>query len=368
VTRARVRSTSVRLWFWLTLVAAGLLATPWPNWAVEAFYARPVFPLIQGVVTFVTNLFPFAVLDVMIAMTVLLVIYRLVRLTRVALTDDVVDAIWEGVKRVLRFSAAVVIVFVVFWGFNYRREPLELVVGQAPPPTVQVLESTIADANALATSVRPRATARGEENLTYEILAERLRRPMATALLRLRRPGLAVPGRPKYSLIVTPFFRWASVTGMINPLALETVVDPDLLPTERPYVLAHEWAHLAGLADEAEASAVGWLACMNGGPALAYSANLYLIAEAAGGLPPNARRAALAKLNDGVKADLNAIADRALQVQKPSVERAASKVYDGYLRANRVEDGAASYARAVRLILSPELRAALSDYRGDVAR
>jgi hypothetical protein len=49
--------------------------------------------------------------------------------------------------------------------------------------------------------------------------------------------------------------------------------------------------------------------------------------------------------------------------QQPQVQRAASRVYDEYLRANRVEDGTASYGRALSLILSPELRAALNGYR-----
>ena len=44
---------------------------------------------------------------------------------------------------------------------------------------------------------------------------------------------------------------------MLNPFGLETIVLPDLLPYERPFVVAHEWAHLAGHADEAEASAIG---------------------------------------------------------------------------------------------------------------
>ena len=77
---------------------------------------------------------------------------------------------------------------------------------------------------------------------------------------------------------------------MINPLALETIVHPDLLPFERPFVLAHEWAHLSGHADEAEASAIGWLACMRGGPELAYSANLYLIDTAGGAMPADLRK------------------------------------------------------------------------------
>ena len=112
---------------------------------------------------------------------------------------------------------------------------------------------------------------------------------------------------------------------MINPLALESIVHSDLLPFERPFVLAHEWAHLAGHGDEAEASAVGWFACMNGPPALAYSASLYLII---GRWQPASRRArsrAFANLDAGVRADLEAIRQRLLR-QQPQIRQASSKV------------------------------------------
>ena len=48
--------------------------------------------------------------------------------------------------------------------------------------------------------------------------------------------------------------------------------------------------------------------------------------------------------------------------QRPEVQRAASRVYDNYLKANRVADGNASYGRALTLILSPDLRRALDAY------
>jgi hypothetical protein len=162
--------------------------------------------------------------------------------------------------------------------------------------------------------------------------------------------------------LLTPFFTWSGVTGMLNPFALESIVHPDLLPAERGFVLAHEWAHLAGQADEAEASALGWLACMNGGPVLAYSASLYLILEAGGALSTEARSTAFAGLDEGVRADLRAIAER-MQLQKPQVQRAAFRVYDEYLKANQVEDGTASYGRALTLILSPPLSDALRNYK-----
>ena len=44
------------------------------------------------------------------------------------------------------------------------------------------------------------------------------------------------------------------------------------------------------------------------------------------------------------------------------MQRTASRVYDEYLRANRVADGTASYGRALSLILSSPLRDALASY------
>jgi hypothetical protein len=139
-------------------------------------------------------------------------------------------------------------------------------------------------------------------------------------------------------------------------------VHPDLLPFERPFVLAHEWGHLAGQADEAEASAVGWLACLNGPPAAAYSASLYLIMEAAAALPPAVRRTAVSGLDPAVRADLLAIADRVQRQQHPAVQDAAQRAYNEFLKANRVEDGTASYGRALTLILASPVYDAMGTY------
>ena len=59
---------------------------------------------------------------------------------------------------------------------------------------------------------------------------------------------LAVTGVPKRSLLER-YFRAAAIDGMTDPFFLEIIVNPDTLPFERPFVLAHEWAHLAGLCE-----------------------------------------------------------------------------------------------------------------------
>jgi hypothetical protein len=273
----------------------------------------------------------------------------------------VVDALWDLTRRLVRIASLLTLMFLWTWGLNYRRLPLEtaLAGNRAVEPTQEMLQNAIADANGLATRIRPTVVS---ESPSYEALADALRDPINAALDELGRPPLRTAGRPKFSLVLTPYFTAAGVTGMINPFALESIVHPDLLPFERAFVLAHEWGHLAGHADEAEASAVGWLACMKGTPATAYSASLYLIMEGVAALPADARRPAMARVNPDVRADLEAIAER-VRKQRPAVRDAADRAYDEFLKANRVEDGTASYGRALTLILASPVYDAMGNFR-----
>ncbi len=345
-------------WLVLSVLAAIVVLAPVPALVVETAYSRGVYPWLQSGLTFVSNLLPVAALDVLLVGALILAIVRAVFIWRGR--RGVVAEAWEAIRRILRAVAVIVLLFMFAWGLNYRRVPLGETLAAPPSPGTANLMAAMADANALAASLRPRLGA--DTEITYAAAAEQLRGPMVEALRMARRPTQFRAGRPKFSLILGPFFTWAGVNGMLNPLALESIVHADLLPFERGFVLAHEWAHLAGQADEAEASAIGWLACMKGGPALAYSASLYLILEAGGALPGDARTRAFSSLDAGVRADLARIAER-MSRQKPQVQRAASRVYDEYLKANQVPDGTASYGRALTLILSPDFRRALDEYR-----
>jgi hypothetical protein len=79
-----------------------------------------------------------------------------------------------------------------------------------------------------------------------------------------------VAGRPKRSLLDW-YFRRAAISGMTDPFFLETLVASDVLPFERPMVVAHEWSHLAGVNDEGEANFVAWIACVRSTPSHRYA-------------------------------------------------------------------------------------------------
>jgi hypothetical protein len=351
----------VTWWLVLLVLALAVAFSPVPPWVVDQFYSRDMYPWLQTWLTTATNLLPIAVLDVLIIGIVVLMLIRARRIWLLARHRSVFDALWELIRRIIRFAAIVALMFLWTWGCNYRRLPLEtaLAGNQAVTPTVESLRDAVADANGLAARLRPTIVS---ESPSYDQLALVLREPMNRALEALKRPPLGAPGRPKFSLILTPYFTAAGINGMLNPFALEAIVQPDLLPFERAFVLAHEWGHLAGQADEAEASAVGWLACMNGTSATAYSASLYLIMEGVAALPPDDRRPAMQRVDPDVRSDLAKIAER-MQRQRPAVRQAAGRAYDGFLKANRVEDGTASYGRALTLILASPIYDALGSFR-----
>ena len=166
---------------------------------------------------------------------------------------------------------------------------------------------------------------------------------------RLGRPLPITPSRPKRT-ILGPFFRAAGVDGMHAPFLLETLLNPDLTPPERPAVLAHEWAHLAGYAPEDDASFVGLLAALRADPGARYSAWLALFHEAVGLLPPAEQQQQLARLGPGPRRDRQAIVER----QRSRVElvsRASWETYDRYLKAQGVPEGIQSYSRVVQLLL-----------------
>ena len=127
------------------------------------------------------------------------------------------------------------------------------------------------------------------------------------------------------------------------------LVNGEVLPFERPSIVAHEWAHLAGFAHEAEAGFLGWLTTTHGDEQAQYSGWLTVYAYAASAVDgERAARLAFA-LEAGPTEDLRAI-DRRVSTAAPRVRAAARAAYDQFLRANRVESGVRSYGELVTLI------------------
>jgi hypothetical protein len=247
------------------------------------------------------------------------------------------------------WAAALYLIFLGTWGLNYRRVPLterlSFEAGRVNTDAARRLATTaIEQLNALYARAHAGGwVAPGSLDPELASAFERTISPLAGI-------GHVVLARPK-STLLDWYFRRAAVDGMTDPFFLETLVSSEVLPFERPFVVAHEWTHLSGIADEGEANFGGWLTCLHGSAGHQYSGWLFLYSELMQSLGGRDRSIAAGKLDPGPRADLRAIHDRIERAVNPRVYAAGWRVYDSYLRANRVEAGVASYATVVRLIL-----------------
>jgi len=350
------------MWWRVPLIAgaAVLAVAPLPAPLVERFYSLGAYPVLQSGLTALSNLVPFALLDVLIGAGVIWWIGMLARdlvarrrpATRPAGRRSGLTVAGVAARLLARSLTAAAVLYLAFlgsWGLNYRRVPLvERLAFDASAVTPDAARDLARLAVAEMNALHPRAHAEGfgEPHRIDPRLADGFDRAQRTV-------GAARPARPALpkSTLLDAFFRAGGVEGMTDPFFLETLLASGLLPVERPFVIAHEWSHLAGLADEGEANFAGWLTCLRGSAASQYSGWLFLYREVAGALAPEDRAAIAGRLAPGPQADVRAIAERIRRQINPRVSAAGWRVYDSYLKANRVDAGAASYAEVVRIVL-----------------
>lgn len=331
--------------------ALALALLPLPSATVERYYSAWFYPAVQRVVTPLSNLVPFALFDLLIGGAVLWLLLSAFRDGRQRRSRGAMRTLLALISRTALVCAFLYLFFLIAWGLNYRRVPLHAKVAFDASAATAVRARALAQTaverlNGLHLQAHAAMAGAGDED-------PELARGFARTLVDL---GIAEPvprGRPKRSLI-DPYFRAAGVDGMTDPFFLETLVASGPLPIERPFVIAHEWSHLAGFADEGEANFIGWLTAVRSGPAAQYSGWLFLYAQLSGSLDRTAREESRQRLQQGPREDLRAIAERYRAQVRPQVSAAGWQVYDRYLKANRVEAGVASYAEVVRFVLGTQ--------------
>ena len=332
------RPGRTRVAVWVLALAAALI--PWPAAFVERVYWRTFYLKIQPVLTSLSNLLPIALLDVAVVILLGVLITVFIRGKR---TGGWATALTSTLTWLLTTTAVIYLLFLITWGLNYRRVPLEA--------KLDFDRSRVSRDSAirLATEATARLNAGHARAHAQPFRAEALAAAMVDAQWTLGNTFTATTGHPKRSLFGY-YFRTAAIDGMTVPVFLEIILNPDLLPVERPSVLGHEWAHLGGYADESEASFVAWIAGLRSGdPVAQYSAWLDAYRLAVNALPRSVR-AKLPPLAEGPRADLAAIAERYERTSRV-VRTAARGVYDQYLRANRIDEGIANYEVVLQLML-----------------
>jgi hypothetical protein len=328
-------------------LAAGFV--PIPPTTVERWYSTGLYPAIQRHLTPFSNALPFALFDLVVVAATVAVIAAVFWTVSVARRTGRVRPVVHLLGHLIVFAALIYLAFLSLWGFNYRRVPMESsVVVEDRAPSSQAVTALGMEAVVQLNTLHDEAHRIGWESGPSN--NEALRAAFISAQRTLNDAPAVEPGRLKRT-IFGPYFRWTSIDGMVNPFGLEVLANPDLLAFERPFVAAHEWAHLAGYADESEASFVGWLACMRGDAAARYSGWLFLYWQVTSEIDVAGRAELASALHAGPRSDIQAAAERQQRGQLPWLSAVSWQVYDRYLKANRVDEGVRSYGAVVNLIL-----------------
>ena len=339
----------------VTVVAVAALAAwgPFSPDTVESWYSTRIYPAIQPPLTTVSNVMPIAWLDLLGVAAIAAIVVALARVVRQSWRTRRLSHVLRLVRGLVVAAAATYLTFLLLWGMNYRRTPMgaRLLVTPGAPASDAVTRLGLQAAQQL-NELHDRAHATGWPEPVQD---SRLRAAFDEVQGMLTDSTRAVPGRLKRTLL-GQYFRWTSVDGMINPFGLEVLANPDLLSFEKPFVAAHEWAHLAGYADESEASFVGWLTCLRAGAPEQYSGWLALYWQVNSEVSQEDRARMAAALAPGPRRDIDAMVQRVRSGEWPWLRDIGWRTYDSYLKANRVEEGVRSYGVVVTLILQTQFR------------
>lgn len=326
----------------VALAAAAAVIPVAPAW-VERGYAGHVYPFLQPRVTWLANLVPFALDDLVLTVAVAAVVSWTVFAVIRPRTH-----LWRLLTRTATLAAALFLVSVLTFGVNFRRAALR--------DSERFAKDSVTHDGVVALAER----AVGEMNAAYSRLPAvwpdwaEMHAQMDPALERARN-ALGMPWRPRAARpkqsVLNVYLERTGLNGLFLPYFHEVTLNQSLLPFERPYVLAHEWGHAAGRANESEAAYFGWLTCTRGPVWASYSAWHRIYGYAMAELPRADRIRISALLEPGPRADRAASSARILATYNVRAARVRRTVEGQMSSLMRVRPEQRDYGLVVQLIL-----------------
>ncbi len=310
--------------------------------SIERIYSRGLYPYVASVLSAFSNLFSFSVWDVYWSLVVLVILYALFLFVTRKLR------IWNVLLRTLQFAAILYTFFYLSWGFNYFRQPIEKRLNwtrhiEKVDMFPAVLDTLISNAN------NSRVEFTEKDYPIIDSLIEQSYRNNAAYF------GYTYPNgsrKPK-TMLYTWFFAKSGVSGYFGPFFNEVHVNGELLPTEYPFVLAHEKAHQFGISGEAEANFMAWYICNSSmDNRLKYSANIQLLQYFLGDpFHHDAIKEYLKRFDKRAMADIMKQRNHWKELRNETIDKAQTAANNAYLKTNKIHEGMMNYNSVVRLAI-----------------
>ncbi len=333
------------------IVLGVLLLSVWMTQLIPALatvYSRTVYPLISYALSGISNLFPFAVGDLFIFVSITgVIVYPFYGRFRKILP-------WKRV--LLRDGEYLLWVYVWFylaWGLNYSQK--NFYQRTEIPYTAYTPENFKGFVNDYITQLNRSYTP--VNSINQDLVCEETVRiyNQLSDSLGVHRPPHKFP--KVKTMLFTPFISMVGVTGSMGPFFCEFTLNGDLLPPNYPATYAHELAHLLGITSEAEANFYAYQVCIRS-KAMGIRFSGYF--SVLGHVLRNAQRLLseeeYTQLFSRIRPEIIELAkeNQAYWAAKysPVVGAVQEWIYDLYLKGNKIESGRQNYSEVVGLLIS----------------
>ena len=374
-----------RHWLLLVLLSLITLTKLIPLWGF--IYTTRIYPIIGSLLSPISGLFPFAVGDIFIALSIVWVffypIYEIKWRKQLAKRFFFLAAkrgCYPKKKvvfgRVAEYLLWVYAWFYIAWGLNYSQPNIYCRTGMKP---VEVSEAKFREfAYRYADSINYLSEERRvkSEETAFDDHRESQFNGMVDDGLKNRvrdtvlkgyneigaKEGINAPFNQHphaKTMLFTPLSSMSGVTGSMGPFFCEFTLNGDIRPHDYPAIYAHEFAHLLGIANEGEANFYSYIVCTaSSDKAVKFSGYYHIFFHVLRNVFDILGEKEGEKFLKYIRPEIIQLAksDRNYWLSKRCkvLDAAQDFIFDLYLRGNHVAEGRKSYSGVVGLILAWE--------------
>ena len=377
-----------RHWVLLVLLSLITLTKLIPLWGF--IYTTRIYPIIGSLLSPISGLFPFAVGDIFIALSIVWVffypIYEIKWRKQLAKRFFFLAAkrgCYPKKKvvfgRVAEYLLWVYAWFYIAWGLNYSQPNIYCRTGMKP---VEVSEAKFREfayryADSINSLSEETAFDGQRESQFNGMVDDGLKNRVRDAVLKGyneigAEEGINAPFNQHphaKTMLFTPLSSMSGVTGSMGPFFCEFTLNGDIRPHDYPAIYAHEFAHLLGIANEGEANFYSYIVCTaSSDKAVKFSGYYHIFFHVLRNVFDILGEKEGEKFLKYIRPEIIQLAksDRNYWLSKrcKALDAAQDFIFDLYLRGNHVAEGRKSYSGVVGLILAWESRHAKRPFDG----
>ncbi|MFD2288453.1 DUF3810 domain-containing protein [Pedobacter petrophilus] len=223
--------------------------------AVDNYYSTVFYPYISSALRFISSIFPFAIGDIIYALLIGYVLYKIIRFYKRRTTLIKSHRITVPLQ-VLNFFLILYIIFKIVWGLNYSRPSISeaLKIGNEKYTVKELV--LLADYFIKKTN---NLKLRQPKTPIYSIKELEIKSASAYDLME-KKNSVFKYSNPCLKAVLNPWIiSKVGIEGYYAPLSGEANMNMNLPDFVKPYVSCHEIAHQLGIAYEDEANLLGYL-------------------------------------------------------------------------------------------------------------